>query len=355
VASRPTDRGAAPSWRKGPSKSSVGIDANHACAGTMRRWVSALLATAAAACGGQVDGGANRDASGPDATALGSIAGGAIGESCSTDSQCPTPLSCRGGTCQDAPSNGTGASCAVVGDCPSGLCLYGQCKTLCQSASDCVSGWTCPSNHLCDCSPSPEVCDGQDNDCDGIVDDEPAVGQACELQTPGDVCVNGHCTCKTTCGGPRCIDLTSDAKNCGSCGTICGGTCTFGRCVITLAPAPSGTQSGFTPEYIALDGASVYWTTCDDTQARGSIMKVAIGGGSPVVLAPNEACPAGIAVNATSVYWIISRHGQLRCRRRYRSQWQCAESGAGRRPDHDPGLGPVPVRSRRRLRERLLD
>ena len=272
--------------------------------GTMRRWICALVATAAAACGGHAVG-ANRDTASPDATAPGSIVvGGAVGESCSTDSQCPGPLRCRSRTCQDAPSNGTGASCPGGADCPSGICLYGQCKTSCQSAGDCVSGWTCPSDHLCDCSPSPEVCDGKDNDCDGIVDDEPAVDQVCELQTPGHVCVNGDCACKTTCGGANCVDLTSDAKNCGSCGTICAGTCTLGRCLIALAPAPSGAQSGFTPEYIAIDATSVYWTTCNDTQTKGSIMKVAIAGGSPIALARDEACPAGIAVNATSVYWI---------------------------------------------------
>jgi hypothetical protein len=56
------------------------------------------------------------------------------------------------------------------------------------------------------------------------------------------------------------------------------------------------------PGFIAVDRANVYWTNalCD---GGGSVMKVPIDGGAPVVLASGQDCPLGIAVDDTSVYW----------------------------------------------------
>jgi N-acetylneuraminic acid mutarotase len=46
-----------------------------------------------------------------------------------------------------------------------------------------------------DCVPSPEACDGIDNDCDGTIDNEPQASQACEDQNActRDVCSIGRC------------------------------------------------------------------------------------------------------------------------------------------------------------------
>lgn len=78
----------------------------------------------------------------------------------------------------------------------------------------------------------PEICDGKDNDCNGIVDD----GAIC----PGArVCQAGQCVCPPAnqCG-IDCVDKASDRNHCGTCNRACGGelACENGQCVCA-APA----------------------------------------------------------------------------------------------------------------------
>ena len=72
-----------------------------------------------------------------------------------------------------------------------------------------------------------------------------------------------------------------------------------GSPVLQLAADQPSADNG-----IAVDATSVYWTTNPTVDyPSGSVMKVAIGGGTPVALASAQYDPTGIGVDAMSAYW----------------------------------------------------
>ncbi len=265
--------------------------------GTTHAWIAALVATAAAACGGteaQTDRGdsgemdlpdastedasasldgttdatkpiadaaidaahldaghdAGRDA-GRDATADAMTDAGADASACAntqTDNAncgscghvCGSGTVCGNGTC--------GLTCGALTTCsPDGGTAYcantgtdnancGTCGHACGAGTVC-SGGSCNTTcggHLVDCGGA--CVDGRsDPDHCGATDDCAGGNTGVQCAT-GKSCVSGSCVCdnKTTCGGVG-VDSTTDTNNCGGCGNVCQGLCVNGGCATSCA------------------------------------------------------------------------------------------------------------------------
>jgi hypothetical protein len=74
-----------------------------------------------------------------------------------------------------------------------------------------------------------------------------------------------------------------------------------GGTVTTLASVtPNELYGGVLGGRIAVDGTSAYWTGGTDGQ---SVMKVPLAGGTPTTLASGQSYPFGVAVDVMNVYW----------------------------------------------------
>jgi hypothetical protein len=69
-----------------------------------------------------------------------------------------------------------------------------------------------------------------------------------------------------------------------------------GQCLVELATGYAGVTG------IAVDDAYVYFGAYGD--AGGAVMKVPIGGGPASAIAPGQAVPEGVAIDANNVYWV---------------------------------------------------
>jgi hypothetical protein len=123
----------------------------------------------------------------------------------------------------------------------------------------------------------------------------PANGAAtCSASDAGFAC-GVSCNANFTHCGSSCVDLQSEAKNCGSCGHDClGGTCASGSCqpwVVTQTSASSifGWPNGVNiiRGLIASDGKYVAWV-----DATG-VLEVPVLGGTAVNLAPSAQAGGG--------------------------------------------------------------
>lgn len=204
--------------------------------------------------------------------------GGGMGGSggtgaCATDSDCNDGFSCTIDTCTE------GVCSSVIGPntgataCPPGkLCKLGEgcvAVLICANDETCIQQLgddACKTNIHCDAATSvcaydtldkdadghppavcggkdcddsmagtypgaPELCDGKDNSCNGMIDES--------ATCPGGigVCQNGACACPpaNTCGAD-CVDKSTSNNHCGMCNNACLGaaTCMNGQCTCPM-------------------------------------------------------------------------------------------------------------------------
>ncbi len=204
---------------------------------------------------------------------------GICAQSCMSDLDCPSPDICHNGACRsgsDCPpspevcdgidNDGNGiiddnATCPPGKMCMCGACLPSAPGIPCMSDAECAPADAC-QNGICMpgglCQPSPEICDGLDNDGNGIIDDQAI------CQNGGD-CVGGLCcNANGDCvpdgepfpGAEICDGLDNDGNGIIDDNATCppGDVCVNGACTPSMPGIPCMSDGECAPGDICLNG-----------------------------------------------------------------------------------------------------
>jgi hypothetical protein len=132
-------------------------------------------------------------------------AGSFCGNACSDDDACLDGYTCKEGQCV-ATTGECGCSSHAVAQEAGTACSQANAHGICQGTRRCTP------EGLTDCDavvPQPETCDGQDNNCSGVVDD---IGEvSCDITGTFGTCI-GALICEA--GSPTCVGLTATAETC---------------------------------------------------------------------------------------------------------------------------------------------
>ncbi len=90
------------------------------------------------------------------------------------------------------------SQCAHVG-----VCSGPELSAICLG----VNGWSCDYSKVPNYQLVETLCDGLDNDCDGLTDEGYTIGQACD-GPDSDLCKTGTFTCKADKSGSECVNET---------------------------------------------------------------------------------------------------------------------------------------------------
>lgn len=220
-------------------------------------------------------------------------------------------LACR--TYDTIYTDDAGGQCVA----PSALCDV-TCTDITSDRLHCGNcNTTCSVNALCSassCRPCPgssEIVCGTNGAafCTDVSSDRQNCGACNSPCGVGETCLSGKCSCPLTTCGTQCVDTASDVNHCGGCDTACPppaasevAVCSAGHCSVQcVAPFADCDGNGANGCEANLETSKKHCGSC--THDCGGA-QACTAGFCPVTTYASGSQLAGLAVDATNVYWI---------------------------------------------------